>query len=124
MKNLLLTLTLILVAALSLGVVFGEGGTPPTLTLTVEKSPLDVWPPAMIYTAKLSIPPPSNTLPCDFYNAVEGSSVWTKIGSAPFDKNGVAKITVQMNPGSYQALAKTTVYGTVITSNIVHYKVP
>lgn len=121
-KNLLLTLTLILVVTLSFGVAFGEGI--PTLTLTVEKSPLDVWPPAMIYTAKLSIPPPSNTSPCDFYNAPEGSSVWTQIGSAAFDRNGVAKITVQMNPGAYQSVAKTMVYGTVISSNIVHYKVP
>lgn len=122
-KKVLLTLVLVLIVSLSLGVAFGEP-TIPTLTLTVEKSPLAVWPPMMIYTAKLSPIPASGTSPCNFLNSPEGVPMWTRIGSAPFDSTGKAQISVQMNPGSYQAVANTTINGTVITSNIVHYKVP
>ena len=121
-KNLLLTLALIILVALSFSVVFAE--PIPTLTLTVEKSPLDVWPPMMIYTAKLSCPPPSTELKCNFLNSPDLLPAWIPIGSDLFDNNGVAQISVQMNPGGYQAMAETTINGTLIRSNIVRYKVP
>lgn len=122
-KKLLLILTLVLTVSLSLGVAFAEP-TIPTLTLTVEKSPLTIWPPMMIYTAKLSPVPSSGINQCNFLNSPEGMPRWITIGSAPFNNLGIAQIHVQMNPGEYQAMANTTINGTLIKSNIVHYKVP
>lgn len=101
---------------------------PPTLRITVEQSPLTIYPPTMIYTAQLSyIPPVATTIPvCDFHNIDfnSPSAIAPIIGSVPFDSTGKAVLRVQIKPGSYIAFAKTKLNGKIIYSNRVEYKVP
>jgi hypothetical protein len=119
---------LIAVIALCLGnlAFAGSGPVLPDLKLTVEQSPLAIYPPLMIYTAQLSfVPPvPSTPLVADFYNlAPDGSSILVYLGSGPFDNTGKAVLLKQMRPGIYTAIAKTVIDGIVIWSNKVEYKV-
>jgi hypothetical protein len=131
MTKKLLGIILILVLAASLcGSVFAADivPAPPTLKLTVEMSPLDIWPPMMIYTAQLSYMPPviTNVPMCDFYNIPvdSTSNISPYIGSAPFDKTGKAVLSKQIKPGAYVAYAQTKINSMLIVSNKVEYKVP
>jgi len=101
--------------------------TQPTLTLTVERSSLDVYPPMMIYTAQLNNAPSGiNTdIKVDFYNL--RSSVFLfkveYLGSAPIDSaTGKAVLERQVKPDVYFALAKVTINGVEIKSNTVTYQ--
>jgi hypothetical protein len=98
----------------------------PDLKLTVEKSPLTIFPPLIIYTAQLSFMPSvtSTQLVADFYHIVSSSTQLEYLGSAPFDKTGKAVFHKQILPGSYTAIAKTVIDGIVIWSNKVPYQVP
>lgn len=109
------------------GLVSAADVTPmPTLKLTVQQSPLAVWPPIMIYTAQLSFMPPVSTtqLKADFYNITSPMGPIMYLGSAPFDSTGKAVLSKSMNPGTYTALASTVINNLTIKSNTVTYKVP
>lgn len=97
----------------------------PILKLSVEQSPLAVYPPIMIYTAQLNpLPPISNArLVADFYNINENSTSdnASYLGSAPFDNTGKAVLSKQIKPGKYIAIAKTKINNRVIVSNKVAY---
>jgi hypothetical protein len=101
---------------------------PPTLKITVEKSPLTIYPPLIIYTAQLSyMPTGTATIPvCDFHNIDfnSPSQIAPIIGSVPFDVTGKAVLRIQIKPGSYIAFAQTKINGKDIYSNRVQYKVP
>ena len=99
----------------------------PTLKLTVEQSPLDIYPPIMIYTAQLNYIPNTTDvrLIAYFYN-INDSSISADagyLGSAPFDRTGKAVLSKQIKPGAYVAIAKTKIKDTVIVSNKVKYRV-
>lgn len=133
MNKKILGIILIFVLAASLcGIAFAAeiGPAPPTMKLTVEFSPLDVYPPYLIYTAQLSYMPPINStmLKADFYHFLLDSPVASVapvyLGSATFDKTGKAVLWKQINRGAYSAFAKTAINGVIIYSNKVEYKVP
>ena len=123
-KKLLLIAMLTLLVTIS----FSTLASGSDLTLTVQKSPLDIYPPMMIYTASLNWPLPISSttqIRVDFYNGLVGGPPMILIGSALLDlRTGKAVLNKQMNPGSYMAVAQTTVNGTVYVSNTVYYKVP
>jgi hypothetical protein len=131
MKKRIAGFILIMVIALALGnFAFAADLTPalPDLKLSVQQSPLAVYPPFMIYTAQLSFMPPiiSAQLVADFYNInpdSTGSSFLEYLGSVPFDKTGKAVLGKQIKPGVYTAVAKTVINGVTIWSNKVDYKV-
>lgn len=124
---------IIMVIALALGnFAFAADLTPvlPELKLSVEQSPLTIYPPFMIYTAQLSFMPPitSTRLVADFYNFNmisdgTGTSILDYLGSVPFDKSGKAVLGKQITPGIYTAVAKTVINGVTVWSNKVEYKV-
>ncbi|MBN2531464.1 MAG: hypothetical protein JXB88_01160 [Spirochaetales bacterium] len=97
----------------------------PVLRLTVEQSPLEIYPPIMIYTAQLNYIPINADfcLKADFYNINEDSVSADAgyLGSAVFDKTGKAVLSKQIRPGKYIAIAKTKIYNRVIVSNKVEY---
>lgn len=131
MTKKLLGIILIVVLAASLcGIALAADivPAPPTMKLTVEISPLDIYPTMMIYTAQLSYMPPvsSNILKADFYHVPVNTPVYTPIylGSTPFDKTGKAVLSKQIIRGAYTGHAKTAINGIVIVSNLVEYKVP
>lgn len=100
----------------------------PILTLKVEQSPLEIYPPIMIYTAKLNYFPTVShvCLKADFYNLIDNSTDTANsgyLGSAIFDREGKAVLSRQIKPGKYAAIAKTKIYGRVIVSNRVKYEV-
>jgi len=96
----------------------------PELKLSVQQSPLTVYPPYMIYTAQLSFMPTNTTtrLVAEFLNITNNAESY--IGSMPFDKSGQAVLSKQMKQGYYVAIAKTVINGVTIWSNKVEYKVP
>jgi hypothetical protein len=129
--NISFILALVLALVLSVaGVVLAAGSgpvpAPPTLKLTVEQSPLTVYPPFMIYTAQLSyVPTNSSTqLTVDFYNLTASGTTMEYLGSAPVDKTGKAVLSKQMKAGSYTAIASIVINTQTIVSNKVTYKVP
>jgi hypothetical protein len=130
MKKRIISFICILVIALALGnFAFAADLTPalPELKLSVQQSPLAIYPPFMIYTAQLSFIPPiiSTQLVADFYNISLDSPVSTLdyLGSVPFDKTGKAVLGRQIKPGVYTAVAKTVINGVTVWSNKVEYKV-
>ena len=105
-KKSLIAVIFIMVIALAIGnLAFAADITPalPELKLSVEQSPLTVYPPYMIYTAQLSFVPPITTsqLVADFYNInTDGVTNYLEyLGSIPFDKTGKAVLSRQMKPG-------------------------
>lgn len=122
-KKLLLIAILVLLVTLGFST-FALGAD---LTLTVQKSPLDIYPPMMIYTASLNWPLPISSttqIRVDFYNGLVGGPPIILIGSAMLNQQtGKAVLNKQMNPGSYQAVAQTTINGQSYVSNVVLYKV-
>jgi len=117
------------IALISGNLAFADDSTSalPQLKLSVEESPLAVYPPYMIYTAQLSFIPPvtSSILVADFYNINTNTDpvILDYLGSSPFDKTGKAVFVKQMKTGIYTAIAKTTINGIVVWSNKVEYKV-
>ena len=99
------------------------GTSLPTLTLTVTQSPLAIYPPIMIYTAKLSYVPSTTSaqLRVDFYNFTRTSVEY--LGSAPVSHTGQAELGRQMKPGEYTAIARVVIDSHVIWSNAVTYQV-
>jgi hypothetical protein len=95
----------------------------PTLTLTVTKSPLAIYPPVIIHTAKLGILPTMSPVQykVDFYSLA--STGWVLLGSATMDRTGKAVLSKQMKAGTYTVMAQVVIGGKVITSNKVTYKV-
>ncbi|MCL6590707.1 MAG: hypothetical protein K6U80_12210 [Firmicutes bacterium] len=128
MNKKILGIILIAILALSIcGIALAAdiGPALPSLKLTVEMSPLDVYPPIMIYTAQLSYMPPVNTiLKADFYHVDATSTAPIYLGSAAFDKTGKAVLSKQIKAGAYIAYAITVINGTTIVSNKVEYRVP
>jgi hypothetical protein len=97
----------------------------PVLKLTVEQSPLEIYPPIMIYTATLNYFPPvtAECLKVAFYNIDESSESADSgyLGSAVFNREGKAVLSKQIRPGKYVAIAKTRIHWRVIVSNKVKY---
>jgi hypothetical protein len=89
----------------------------------VAQSPLTIYPPIMIYTAKLMvmIPIPSTGVKVDFYNLEETGLEY--LGSGMIDNHGEALLSKQMCPGNYTAIARAEVNSLVIWSNPVTYTV-
>lgn len=130
-KKILLVSMLVLLVTLSFGTVFSAGPSQiePDLFLTVQQSPLAIYPPIMIYTATLNWPLPivsTTQIMVNFYN---GPAItmppMVLIGSAPLDlRTGKAVLNKQMQAGSWEAVAQTTINGQTHVSNAVFYKVP
>ena len=131
LKKILLVSLLVFLVSFSFGSVFSAGPGPiaPDLTLTVQQSQIAIYPPIMIYTATLNWPLPISTttqIVVDFYN---GPAItmppMVLIGSAILDPTtGKAVLNKQMQAGSWEAVARTTINGTTLVSNAVFYKIP
>lgn len=128
-KLLLISMFVVLVSLSFGGVLSADSGIAPSLTLTVQQSPLAVYPPMMIYTAKLNNWPlpidNATSIKVDFYRGlVNVNTPMPLIGSAIMDpKTGIAVLNKQMDRGYYVAVAKTVINGISLTSNTVYYKV-
>ena len=96
----------------------------PSLTLTVTKSPLAIYPPIMIHSAQLNALPTMSPvqLKVDFYSLA--STGWVQLGSVVLDKTGKAVLSKQMKTGTYTVMAQVLIGSQVITSNKVTYRVP
>jgi hypothetical protein len=95
----------------------------PALKLTVAQSPLTIYPPIMIFTAKLMvlIPIPSTGMRVDFYNLVGYSLEY--LGSGQIGNNGEALLNKQMCPGIYTTIARAEINNLALWSNPVTYTV-
>lgn len=130
LKSKILAVVMTLVLALSFCLTAVAADTAPvlpTLKLSVQQSPLAVYPPIMVYTAQLSFVPPviSNTLKVDFYNVGNSTdpALLIYLGSASVDKSGKAVLSKQMKPGKYTGVSKIIINSNTIWSNKVDYLV-
>jgi hypothetical protein len=95
----------------------------PALKLTVARSSLTIYPPVMIFTAKLMIliTIPSTGVRVDFYNLVGNGLEF--LGSGQIGNTGEALLNKQMCPGTYTAIARAEINSLVLWSNPVPYMV-
>ena len=128
-KILMIVLTIAILTSLN-GISFAADVIPvlPELKLSVEQSPLTIYPPIIIYKAQLSYVPviTASELKVDFYNTVIDTTNVARLeylGSAPVDpKTGIATLSTQIKPGAYTAISKTIINKQTIWSNKIDYK--